>query len=292
MATKDLKVKIVGFCGSARHANTELAVKEALKAAESMGYAETEYVFLADYKLEPCVGCMKCFGWQHPADGGLECYKFNDDTGILLRKMYESDGVIFGTPVYTLGMTSIARIFAEKAHMFGPMSFTRYSGTMRNKPCGVITVGGGDSAGQEHVGTDIWAWAIGIGMLPLGSWPTRWDPNPLSGSHGAFVTTTDARSVYAKDGITKEATRTVPPTQGWRNMKAIRNVGRHTAYVALMTKLGKERMKELGVEDPVTYPWMKYSVKPKPGSWVQKLADEGKIIYVDKGAYSDEELSE
>lgn len=289
---EDLKVKILGISGSPRHANTELAVKEALKAAKSMGYAETEYVSLADYKLVPCIGCMKCFGWQHPADGGLECYESHDDSGLLLHKMYESDGVIFGTPVYTLGVTALARILMEKAHMFGPMSFTRYAGTMRNKPMGVIAVGGGDSAGQEHVGTDIWAWAIGIGMLPLGSWPTSEDPNPQSSSHGAFPSTTDARSVYAKDGITKEATRTIPPTQGWRNMKAIRNVGRHTAHVAMMTKLGKESIKELGLKEPGGYPWRKYSVKPRPGSWVDKLTKEGKVEFIPKEALSDEEMVE
>ncbi|MBW2029208.1 MAG: flavodoxin family protein [Deltaproteobacteria bacterium] len=279
-------VKILGICASPRHANTELAVKEALKTAESMGYAETDYVWLGGLDLKPCVGCMKCFGWRHPADGGLECYKFNDDSGMVLHKMLESDGIIFGTPVYTLGVTAIAKILMDKAHMFGPMSFTRYSGTMRNKPCGVITVGGGDSAGQEHVGVDIWAWAIGIGMLPLGSWPTREDPNPQSGSHGAFVTTCDAKGVYAKDGITKEATRTTPPTQGWRNMKAIRNVGRHTAYVAMMTKLGKERIRELGLTEPEVFPWPRYSVKPIPGSWIDKLIKEGKVEYVPKGESS------
>lgn len=288
----DMKVKILGMCTSPRHANTELAVKEALRTAESMGYAETEYVWLAGYDIKPCVGCMKCFGWQHPADEGLECYQFNDDTGIVLHKMDESDGIIFGTPVYTLGPTALARLLMDKAHMFGPMSFTRYSGKMLNKPMGVITVGGGDSAGQEHVGGDIWAWAIAIGMLPLGSWPTRQDPNPQSSSHGAFASTCDAKGVYAKSGITKEATRTIPPTQGWRNMKAIRNVGRHTAHVAMMTKLGKMRIKELGLKEPEIFPWPRYSVKPKPGSWIQKLMDEGKIEYVPKGEKSTDEDQE
>ncbi len=277
-----VKVKILGLSCSPRHANTELAVKESLKTAEEMGYADTEYVSLADYKLVPCIGCMKCFGWQHPADGGLECYEFNDDTGILLHKMNDSDGIIFGTPVYTLGVTALAKILMDKASMFGPMSFTRYAGTMRNKPMGVITVGGGDSAGQEHVAEDIWIWALAIGMLPLGSWPTREDPVPQSGNHGAMLSTVDARNVYAKEGITKEATRTIPPTQGSRNMRAVRNVGRHTAYVAMLTKLGKQRFAEIGFKEPDAFSFPRYSVKPKPGSWIQKLIDEGKMVYVPK----------
>ncbi|MDP2646429.1 MAG: flavodoxin family protein [Desulfobacterales bacterium] len=281
-----LKVKILGICASPRHANTELAVKEALKTAESMGYAETEYLWLQDYEVKPCVGCMKCFGWRHPAEGGLECYHHNDDSGKVLHKMDESDGVIFGTPVYTLGVTAIARLFMDKTHMFGPMSFTRYSGNMRNKPMGMITVGGGDEAGQEIVGEDLWAWAISMGMFSLGSWPTRQDPNPQSGSHGAYVSSCDAKGVYAKDAITKEATRTIPPTKGWRNMKSIRNVGRHTAHVAMMAKLGKMRIQELGLKEPEVFPWPKYSVKPLKGSWIDKLIKEGKIEYKPKGQES------
>ncbi len=34
----------------------------------------------------------------------------------------------------------------------------------------MITVGGGDEAGQELVGEDLWAWAISMGMFSLGSW--------------------------------------------------------------------------------------------------------------------------
>jgi hypothetical protein len=51
----------------------------------------------------------------------------------------------------------------------------------------------------------------------------------------------------------------------------------------MMTKLGKERIKELGLKEPGGFPWGRYSVKPKPGSWVQKLTDEGEVEYISKG---------
>lgn len=280
------KIKLLGICASPRHANTELAVKESLLAAESEGYVKTEYLWLPDYTIKPCTGCMKCFGFQHPADGGLECYYHMDDTGKVLKKMYESDGIIFGTPVYSLGVTAIAKLLMDKTHMFGPMSFTRYIGGMNNKPMGVITVGGGDIAGQEHTGMDIWIWAIMMGMFPVCSWPTRQDPNPQSSFTGAFVSTCDARGVYARDGITKEATRTVPPTQGWRNMKSIRNIGRNTAYVAMITKLGRKEFKSQGLTEPEIVPFLRYAIKPKPGSWLEKLINDGKIEYVSKGEES------
>ncbi|MDP6180569.1 MAG: flavodoxin family protein [Desulfatiglandales bacterium] len=204
-------VKILGVCGSARKASTHWAVKLALKTAESLGYVDTDYVSLGDCKLVPCTGCMKCFGWNQPADAEIpKCYEFEDVTELLLTKMMESDGLIVGTPVYTLGVTSLSRIFMEKAHMFGPMSFDKFSGRMRGKPCGVVTVGGVDTAGQEVVAQDIWMWAQGLGMYPEGSWPTRDDPNPQASVHGAIVSTVDGRQIYGKSALSKEACRTVP----------------------------------------------------------------------------------
>ena len=59
--------------------------------------------------------------------------------------MSECDGLIFGSPVYVIGVNALSKVLMDKASMFGPMSFTRYIGEMRLKPLGVIAVGGGDS---------------------------------------------------------------------------------------------------------------------------------------------------
>lgn len=276
------RVKILGICGSARHMNTEWAVKLALKSAESLGYVNTEFINLGEYKLIPCVGCMMCFGWQTPADGGPACFRFKDDTEILLTKMMHFDGFILGSPIYGLGVTSLTRILMEKAHQFGPMSFTKFSGKLRYKPIGVITVGGIDMGGQEAVAQDIWMWAQGLGMLPIGSWPTRDDPNPQASVHGGFVSTVDAREIYGEDALSKEACRTIPPTQGTRNERSIRNVGRHVAVAAMILKLGRATFIRKGFKEPELVPFTRYSVKPKKNSWVQKLIDEGKVQYISK----------
>jgi S-(hydroxymethyl)glutathione dehydrogenase/alcohol dehydrogenase len=49
------------------------------------------------------------------------------------------------------------------------MSFTKFSGRMRNKPAGVITVGGGEYAGQEPVLLDFNLTFSAIGMIPVGT---------------------------------------------------------------------------------------------------------------------------
>lgn len=46
-------IKIVGIAGSPRRGNTELLVKEALKAAESIGDVETEFISLAGKRFNP-----------------------------------------------------------------------------------------------------------------------------------------------------------------------------------------------------------------------------------------------
>ena len=130
-----------------------------------------------------------------------------------------------------------------------------------------------DTAGQEVCAQDLWMWAQGLGMLPVGSWPTRQDPNPLASTFGGLVSTVDGRQIYGKSALSKEACRTVPPTQGSRNERAIRNVGRHVAGTAMILKLGKQTFKEKGFEGPDIFPFTRYSVKPKKKSWVQHKQD-------------------
>lgn len=283
------KVKVLGICGSARHASTQWAVELALKTSEELGYIETECINLGDYNLKPCTGCMKCFGWQHSAEAsGPDCYEHLDDTKIVLGKMMEADGIILGTPVYALGVTGLTRIVMEKAHQFGPMSFTKFASRIRNKPIGVITVGGVDTAGQEVTAVDIWFWAIGIGLVPIGNWPTRNDPNPQASEHGALVSAVDARTIYGRYSLSVKECRTNPPTQGIRNERAIRNVGRHTGTAAMMLKLGQKALKEGGYASPELISFTKYSVKPKKGSWIEHLINTGIIQFAPKSEESED----
>ena len=47
-------------------------------------------------------------------------------------------------------------------------------------------------------------------------------------------------------------------------------------------KLGKKAFDEGNYESPVLIPFTRYSVKPKQGSWVQKLIDDGRVKYISK----------
>ena len=281
MELNDLRVKILGVSGSPRHANTETAVKMALETAQKTGYADIEYLSLADYKLVPCTGCMKCFGFMAPADGELTCYEFPDcEMKLIAPKVLDCDGLIFGSPVYVIGVTALARIFMEKLHWLGFFSFTKWYGSLLNKPVGLVTVVG--SNGQELVLEHMWGWAIGLGMIPVCVPPTLEDTLPMASNHGGLVSAVDAISVYSKEAITKKETRTVPPTQGVRNERSLRNLGRNVVATAQIVKGGKLALKEHGIELPTVLPFKKYSVRPKPGSFVEKMIKDGKVQFAAK----------
>jgi hypothetical protein len=45
-------------------------------------------------------------------------------------------------------------------------------------------------------------------------------------------------------------------------------------------RLGRAAFKQAGYYAPEAAPFTKYSVKPKPGSYVDKLIKEGKVTFV------------
>jgi len=90
-------MKMLGIVGSPRKGgNTEILVSEALRVLQEEGL-ETEMIRLADYRVEPCDGCLACRSLG-------ECTQ-DDDFAPLFDKMVASDGFIVGSPVYFSGPT-------------------------------------------------------------------------------------------------------------------------------------------------------------------------------------------
>lgn len=276
------KVKILGISGSPRReANTASMVKYCLEWAETLGYVETEYLSLADYKLVPCTGCMKCFGYMVPADEEeYRCYESNDDIKILAPKVAECDGLLIGFPVYSGGVPSLLRIFMEKLHHFAPMSFTRHAGALRFKALGIISQGGQVYGAQELNNRIMATWGSGIGMYVVDAWPTVDSPQPQSTFTSGILTTVDGTAIYGKGAWTKEGCRTVPPVSGSRNERTLRNLGRHLAIGAMTMKLGRKAFVEGGYKEPELLSFTRYSIRPKAGSYVDKLVKEGKVVYI------------
>ena len=276
------KVKILGISGSPRKdGNTAGMVKFCLEWAEKMGYVETEYLSLADYEFKPCTGCMRCFGFMAPADDEYKCYDYeDDDIKVLAPKVAECDGLLLGFPIYSGGPPSLFRNFMEKLHHFGPMSFTKYSGGLRYRTMGIICQGGQLYGGQESNFMNLSALGSILGMYIANAWPTIDAPMPSSTFFGGILTTIDGSVIYGKNAWRKEGTRTVPPASGSRNERSLKNLGRHLAEAAMVMKLGRETFKKEGFKEMEVIPFTRYSVKPKPGSYVDRLIKEGKVTFV------------
>ncbi|MBI2829572.1 MAG: flavodoxin family protein [Chloroflexi bacterium] len=283
------KVRILGISGSPRKAgNTAEMVKFTLAAAESMGYVETEYITLADYKLFPCNDCKKCIGFNKPADDPMMCYEYPEDEMWKLReKEREADAILLGFPVYQGHRPAKVFMANEGSYAGGTPFFNevdpgRGRREVGGKPRATISQGGQMYAGQEP------SYYQGFGGMSVGAWPTAEDPEPQASWIGGMLSCVDGISVYNRDAWTSKASRVSPPTTGIRQERTLRNMGRWLAVAAMMTKLGRMAFEEAEIPRLQGQQFVRYSGgKPKPGSVLDKLIKEGKATFV-----SQEELED
>jgi multimeric flavodoxin WrbA len=101
-------MKILGLNASERRlGNTEILVKEALMGAEEEG-AQVEMLRLTDHKILPCDGLAPC------VFGNTGC-NLKDDFNFIMDKMFETDGLVLGTPCYILESTAIIKQLIDRA---------------------------------------------------------------------------------------------------------------------------------------------------------------------------------
>jgi multimeric flavodoxin WrbA len=157
-------VNILGIVGSPRKGgNTEVMVRAALAAAESLGGVRTDIILMAGRKVSPCTGCHHC--WFHDGVCAIK-----DDAGEMIQKMVEADGLIVGSPVYFGSITATLKALLERCLKLNRMKKESDSldsmayevvrneeviFPLRNKVGGALSVGGVQSGGQEKVIIDI-----------------------------------------------------------------------------------------------------------------------------------------
>lgn len=72
---------------------------------------ECETIHLAELKINHCIDCQLCQTPEHL----LKCtFDEKDDASFVFDKMREADLIIFATPVYTLGMSSLLKTLFER----------------------------------------------------------------------------------------------------------------------------------------------------------------------------------
>ncbi len=127
-------MKVLGLvCSPRREGNTEILIRQALTSARETG-AETEILHVADLDITPCDACGACL-----SEGVCQ---IEDDMQTVYEKLYQSDGVIFGTPVYFLNVSAQAKAIIDRTYA------CLMKGKLRGKVAAVIAAARRVGAGQ------------------------------------------------------------------------------------------------------------------------------------------------
>jgi multimeric flavodoxin WrbA len=105
-ATEKKKVTAFVGCGSRKH--TYEAVRRFADHLQVRGDVEVEIVRLGEHRIETCRGCKVCF------QRGEEHCPLKDDRDVLIRKMVESDGVVFASPNYSFQVSAMMKLFLDR----------------------------------------------------------------------------------------------------------------------------------------------------------------------------------
>ena len=135
--------KTLGISTSPRiHGNSDLLLREALSGAESAG-SETEYIYLPDYDIAPCIECNACYSKGR-------C-KIQDDFQELLQKVLDTDRLIFASPIFFMSVCAQAKIFIDRSQCLWAYKYKlnkRLFVPERDRRAMVIAVAGSKSKKQ------------------------------------------------------------------------------------------------------------------------------------------------
>lgn len=218
--TKD--VKILGLIGSPRHGNTEILIKEALKAAENVGGVKTEALQVAPLKVNPCIACFRCFDEIGSTRG---CPSFDDDMEKIYPKLAECDGIIIGSPVYFGGITGELKTFLDRTEPFVRYARTGYGGGLSNKVGGAIAVGYNRNGGQETSIQMIHNYFLVHDMIVVGSGPVETPGCYYGGGAVTYPKRSRIRDAVLEDEL---------------GLRSSDGLGRKVALVAKMVRVSRE----------------------------------------------------
>lgn len=139
-------MKVIGIVGSPKkNSNTDLLVKEAMKAAEEKG-AETAVYYVNDMNIKGCQGCFRC-------NEGSRCV-IDDDMQTLYDAIEGSDVVVMGSPVYMFQMIGQMRIVQDRLYNYlETPAFT--SRLPEGKKLGLIFTQGAEDADAYRAGFEL-----------------------------------------------------------------------------------------------------------------------------------------
>jgi len=110
-------MKIFAVVGSPRrNGNTDILVDEVLRGAKDVG-ATFEKIFLNDLDIRPCQSTCSDYCKKKGS-----C-RIEDDMSALYDRLYDSDVIILGTPVYWWGPSAQMKAFIDRWYAFSHPDF-------------------------------------------------------------------------------------------------------------------------------------------------------------------------
>lgn len=251
-------VKILGIsCHHRRARNTAWLTLFALKAVEkfakrisAVADVETEFIDLreAGKKVASRAACKK-------VDGGYETEEEDYITSVLIPKMAQADGFIFGSPVFTGSFTSRFLLLCER------LRAGVKHGYFTDKPAGCVAVATMPMGGQDRCLESMEICTRALGMIPVhalfGCSGTSGVPyGPLSGDDDGTV-------IAVKNDRFAQWTSVL--------------VGRRVAEVAVMQKLAQRRLEPLYSQEFI----QKYTLPLGDESWAWTALDDTDRAFMD-----------
>ncbi|MGQ9618702.1 MAG: flavodoxin family protein [Candidatus Aminicenantia bacterium] len=261
-----MKVKILGISGSPREgSNTETLIREALSSAEKIGNVETEFISITSLRITPCKGCYECYGFYKGADWDRLCFQFKDDVPIVYEKIREADGIIIGSPVYSMDVPAKLKALMERGAPFCHYASSKLSGALSFKVIGGIVVAFEKRGGQESTLFSIWRFASSLShSFIVSATPFPLDPPPQSSFFGGLADTSSSTEPLSGNAVLREYSREKPPISSIYSLRSVRNLGRSVALSSMIVKAGLEKLKEIGIELP------KLPVSPFPAEMIKE----------------------
>ena len=101
--------KIVVLAGSVRkNGNTDVLVQAFVAGAKKNH--EVEVISVADYQVNPCVGCNSCFTRE-----SHRCFQ-KDDMDAIYTKLMNAEVIVVASPVYFYGISAQLKAVVDRLH--------------------------------------------------------------------------------------------------------------------------------------------------------------------------------
>ncbi|MFW9965898.1 MAG: flavodoxin family protein [Candidatus Thorarchaeota archaeon] len=152
---------ILGINGSPKgeRSNSRFLLTKALEAAsEVLADGKTEILDIVDLQIRHCTGCDACVRKKPCPESE------HDDMPRIEEKLAQANGIIIAAPSYFTSVPGILKDLIDRSRTMKMLDHQ-----LKDKVFGAITYAGLRYGGQEHVIDILNRYALGQGMIVVGS---------------------------------------------------------------------------------------------------------------------------